>query len=58
MASAEEGCPQGHEVADGVVAIANEFLEDRADDGDGFCVVETETPGKTALGEESEGGDG
>jgi hypothetical protein len=34
-----------------VVAIANEFLQDAGDQGEGFGVVETDASSETALGE-------
>ncbi len=38
-----------HEFGDGVLAIADTFLEDGSDEGGSFGLVETETAGETFL---------
>lgn len=51
MSSSEQGCAQGHEVCDCVVAISNELVEDAGDKGEGFGVVESDAASQTALSE-------
>lgn len=51
MFAAQERCAEGHEVRDGVCAIADEFVQDGSDQGEGFSVVEANSTCKAALGE-------
>ena len=51
MAPAQQGGAERHEICDCVVAIADEFLQDAGDQGEGFGVVEADTSCETALGE-------
>lgn len=51
MAPAQQRGAERHEVCDRVVAIADEFLQDAGDQGEGFGVVEADTSCETALGE-------
>jgi len=49
--SAEKGGAERHEVCDGVVAIADELVQDGGDEGEGFGVVEADAAGEALLGE-------
>lgn len=40
MSTAQQGSSQVHEVRDCMCAIADEFLQDACDEGEGFGVVE------------------
>ena len=53
MSAAEESGAEGHEVRDGVVAIADEFVQDTGDEGEGFCVVELDAACQSSLGEDA-----
>ena len=39
MPASQKGVANGHEVSDTVVAIADEYMQDGGDEGDGFGVV-------------------
>ena len=51
MSSAEQGCPQGHEVCDRVRAITDEFVENTGYKSEGFGVVQAYAAGESTLGE-------
>ncbi len=51
MSSAKKGGAEGHEVRDGVVAIADELVQDMGDQCQRFSVVESDSAGQAALGE-------
>jgi hypothetical protein len=57
MSATKQGRAHGHEVGDGVFAIADEFVEDGGDKGEGFGVVESDTACEPALCEEAGLGD-
>lgn len=45
MSAAQQGCADGHEVCDGMGAIADEFVQDAGNEGEGFGVVQADTAG-------------
>ena len=57
MPATQKGGSEGHEVRDGVVAIADQFMQDIGDEGEGFGVVQAHTAGEAFLGEEAGLGD-
>lgn len=51
VSSAKQRRAKRHEVGDGVVAIADQFVEDAGDQGESFGVVEADAAGEAALSE-------
>ena len=54
MSPTEQRRAERHEVRDAVLAIADEFVQDAGDEGEGFGVVEADAAGETTLGESAD----
>lgn len=57
MAAAEHSGPNGHEVCNGVVSIADEFLKVICNQSASFRVIELHPTSKSSLGEKADLGD-
>lgn len=57
MSSSQQCRPQRHEIGDGVLSIADEFVEDAGDEAEGFAAVESYTACESTLCEEARLGD-